>query len=229
MPVGRPTIEDIAEWRPDSSVQPPSCSRMSRRSTRSLAQRGAPPSYCLAWSHRATSRRPDGSNGINQISGRASASITEPGDPRNQGGGRASTCSGSCGRPRGRYCLYLSNNVFDGHAKEVVSAAMARRRGAARGGDPRWQAARHWERDPARAPGSRVKTAAFVSGKVTIWMPDGEDMSAPQTQHKLDPSAYTLFAAGKLVRSRRGTHRSMTIRSGVTPAAARSTCWARTC
>jgi glyoxylase-like metal-dependent hydrolase (beta-lactamase superfamily II) len=40
-------------------------------------------------------------------------------------------------------------------------------------------------------------TGAFLEKKVTIWMPEGEDIEAPRTQHKIDPAVYTRFAPGK--------------------------------
>jgi glyoxylase-like metal-dependent hydrolase (beta-lactamase superfamily II) len=40
-------------------------------------------------------------------------------------------------------------------------------------------------------------TPAFTNRKVTIWMPEGEDISAPKTQHNIDPSVYTRFTTGK--------------------------------
>jgi glyoxylase-like metal-dependent hydrolase (beta-lactamase superfamily II) len=40
-------------------------------------------------------------------------------------------------------------------------------------------------------------TGAFLNRNVTFWMPDGEDLKGPQTQHKLSPSIYTVFAPGK--------------------------------
>jgi glyoxylase-like metal-dependent hydrolase (beta-lactamase superfamily II) len=36
-------------------------------------------------------------------------------------------------------------------------------------------------------------TEAFLGGKTTIWMPKGEDMTAPKTQHGIDASVYTVF------------------------------------
>ena len=40
-------------------------------------------------------------------------------------------------------------------------------------------------------------TGAFLGGKAALWMSDGEDRTAVQKQHKVDPSAYALFTAGK--------------------------------
>jgi len=40
-------------------------------------------------------------------------------------------------------------------------------------------------------------TGAFINRGVTIWMPEGEDITAPQTQHKIDPSVYSLFKQGE--------------------------------
>lgn len=40
-------------------------------------------------------------------------------------------------------------------------------------------------------------TGAFTNRGVTIWMPEGEDLTAPQTQHKIDPSVYTVFRQGE--------------------------------
>ena len=39
-------------------------------------------------------------------------------------------------------------------------------------------------------------TGAFlgIDRKVTIWMPEGEDINAPKTQYNLDPAVYTRFA-----------------------------------
>ena len=42
-------------------------------------------------------------------------------------------------------------------------------------------------------------TGAFlgIDRKVTIWMPEGEDINAPKVQYNLDPAVYTRFAPGK--------------------------------
>ncbi len=42
-------------------------------------------------------------------------------------------------------------------------------------------------------------TGAFlnISRKVTVWMPEGEDVNAPKVQHNLDPAVYSRFAPGK--------------------------------
>jgi glyoxylase-like metal-dependent hydrolase (beta-lactamase superfamily II) len=41
-------------------------------------------------------------------------------------------------------------------------------------------------------------TGAFIGDKnITINMPEGEDINAPKTQHKIDPSVYTRFVPGK--------------------------------
>lgn len=36
-------------------------------------------------------------------------------------------------------------------------------------------------------------TKAFLDGKPTIWMPKGEDLAAPKTQHGIDPAVFTVF------------------------------------
>jgi glyoxylase-like metal-dependent hydrolase (beta-lactamase superfamily II) len=36
-------------------------------------------------------------------------------------------------------------------------------------------------------------TMALANRKATIWMPKGEDMEAPRTQHGIDPAVYTVF------------------------------------
>jgi glyoxylase-like metal-dependent hydrolase (beta-lactamase superfamily II) len=42
-------------------------------------------------------------------------------------------------------------------------------------------------------------TGAFlnIARKVTVWMPEGEDINAPKVQYNLDPAVYTRFAPGK--------------------------------
>jgi glyoxylase-like metal-dependent hydrolase (beta-lactamase superfamily II) len=42
-------------------------------------------------------------------------------------------------------------------------------------------------------------TGAFldIPQKVTLWMPDGEDINAPKAQYGIDPGVYTRFAPGK--------------------------------
>jgi glyoxylase-like metal-dependent hydrolase (beta-lactamase superfamily II) len=42
-------------------------------------------------------------------------------------------------------------------------------------------------------------TGAFlnINRKVTVWMPEGEDINAPKVQYNLDPSVYSRFAPGK--------------------------------
>jgi glyoxylase-like metal-dependent hydrolase (beta-lactamase superfamily II) len=36
-------------------------------------------------------------------------------------------------------------------------------------------------------------TGAFLDKKIVIWMPKGEDLSAPKTQHKINPAVYMVF------------------------------------
>jgi glyoxylase-like metal-dependent hydrolase (beta-lactamase superfamily II) len=36
-------------------------------------------------------------------------------------------------------------------------------------------------------------TGAFLDRKTVIWMPKGEDLNAPKTQHKINPAVYTVF------------------------------------
>jgi len=36
-------------------------------------------------------------------------------------------------------------------------------------------------------------TMALIDRKVTVWMPNGENMEAPRTQHGIDPAVYTTF------------------------------------
>jgi glyoxylase-like metal-dependent hydrolase (beta-lactamase superfamily II) len=40
-------------------------------------------------------------------------------------------------------------------------------------------------------------TGAFARQNVTLWIPEGEDITAPQTQHKIDASVYKTFKSGE--------------------------------
>ncbi len=91
----------------------------------------------------------------------------------------------------------LGNNYMDGYAKDVIA--------------PRQNAAEELREVVYGLAGKRPleiaithahpdhdgMTGAFLNRKATLWMSDGEDKSALQTQHGVDPTVYTLFTAGK--------------------------------
>jgi glyoxylase-like metal-dependent hydrolase (beta-lactamase superfamily II) len=91
----------------------------------------------------------------------------------------------------------LGNNYIDGYAKDLI----APRQNAAEelravvnglaGRLPLEIAVTHAH------PDHDGMTSAFTNGMVTLWMSDGEDKTALQTQHNLDPAVYTLFRPGK--------------------------------
>ena len=91
----------------------------------------------------------------------------------------------------------LGNNYVDGYTQDVIAPRknaatefLAVVRGLA-GKLPLEAAVTHAH------PDHDGMTPAFANQKVTIWMPEGEDITAPKTQHNVDPSVYTRFPTGK--------------------------------
>lgn len=97
------------------------------------------------------------------------------------------------------FVVDLGNNYIDGYGPDVISP----RKNAAEefravvfglaGKLPLEAAITHAHPDHDGMTGALLNT----SRKVTIWMPQREDINAPKTQHKIDPSVYTRFEPGK--------------------------------
>ena len=122
--------------------------------------------------------------------------INDPGVTTGKGGAWGVDMYLVCGDTRA-LLIDLGNNYVDGYAKDVIA--------------PRKNAAEELREVVRRLAGERPleaalthahpdhdgMTGALLDGKVTLWMSDGEDKTALQTQHNLDPAVYKLFAAGK--------------------------------
>ncbi len=137
---------------------------------------------------------PDGSYVVYKI-GEGLYKINDPGVTTGKGGAWGVDMYLVCGDTRA-LLIDLGNNYIDGYAKDVIA--------------PRPNAAEELREVVRRLAGERPleaalthahpdhdgMTGALLDGKVTLWMSDGEDKTALQTQHNLDPAVYTLFAAG---------------------------------
>jgi glyoxylase-like metal-dependent hydrolase (beta-lactamase superfamily II) len=122
--------------------------------------------------------------------------INDPGVKTGKGGAWGVDMYLICGDARA-LMIDLGNNYIQGYAKDVIA--------------PRPNAAEELREVVHGLAGRRPlditvthahpdhdgMTGAFLGGKATLWMSDGEDRTAPQTQHGIDPSVYTLFTPGQ--------------------------------
>jgi glyoxylase-like metal-dependent hydrolase (beta-lactamase superfamily II) len=122
--------------------------------------------------------------------------LNDPGVKTGKGGAWGVDMYLICGKNKA-LMIDLGNNYIDGYAQDVIA--------------PRKNAAEELRAVVYGLAGKRKleiavthahpdhdgMTSAFADKKVPIWMPEGEDINAPKTQHKVDPSVYTRFATGK--------------------------------
>jgi glyoxylase-like metal-dependent hydrolase (beta-lactamase superfamily II) len=122
--------------------------------------------------------------------------INDPGVTTGKGGAWGVDMYLICGDTRA-LMIDLGNNYMEGYAKDVIA--------------PRKNAAQELREVVSGLAGKRPleiaithahpdhdgMTGAFLDGKATLWMSDGEDKTALQTQHGVDPSVYRFFTAGK--------------------------------
>ena len=126
--------------------------------------------------------------------GNNSYQLNDPGDTNTKGGGWGVDMYMVCGESKAML-FDLGNNYIDGYEKDLI----APRKNAAEelrevvfslAGDlPLEIAITHV------GPDHDGMTAAFLNldKKVTVWMPEGEDLTKPKEQHNVDASVYTLF------------------------------------
>ena len=123
--------------------------------------------------------------------------INDPGAPGAKMGGEGVDMYLICGTSRA-LLVDLGNNYIDGYAQNLLP----QRKNAAEeiravvfgltGKLPLDIGITHAH------PDHDGMTGAFANNKnLTIWMPEGEDINAPKSQFKIDPSVYTPFAPGK--------------------------------
>jgi glyoxylase-like metal-dependent hydrolase (beta-lactamase superfamily II) len=122
--------------------------------------------------------------------------LNDPGDKATKGGGWGVDMYLICGTKRA-LMIDLGNNYIDGYEKDLIKP----RKNAAEelravvyglaGELPLDIAVTH------TGPDHDGMTAAFLGGKATLWAGEGEDLSALQTQHGVDPAAYKVFTQGK--------------------------------
>jgi glyoxylase-like metal-dependent hydrolase (beta-lactamase superfamily II) len=122
--------------------------------------------------------------------------INDPGVLTAVKGGRGVDMYMICGE-RKALMIDLGNNYIDGYEKDLI----APRKNAAEelravvsglaGKLPLEVAVTHVH------PDHDGMTGAFLNSKVTFWAGEGEDFNGLQTQHKLNPSTYTVFTQGK--------------------------------
>lgn len=122
--------------------------------------------------------------------------INDPGVSTGKGGAFGVDIYLICGQSKA-LLIDLGNNYIDGYAPDLIAprpnAAEQLRAvvyGLA-GKLPLEVAITHAH------PDHDGMTGAFLNRNVTFWMSDGEDANAIKTQHKIDPSVYSRFTAGK--------------------------------
>jgi glyoxylase-like metal-dependent hydrolase (beta-lactamase superfamily II) len=134
-----------------------------------------------------------GSYGIIRL-GSGIYQIKDPGDPKAKAGGLIGVDMYLVRGTTKALLIDLGNNYIDGypgdaipprpHAAEELRAVVDGLRGRL----PVEVAITHAH------PDHDGMTRAFIGRKITIWMPKGEDLEAPRTQHgNIDPSVYTVF------------------------------------
>jgi glyoxylase-like metal-dependent hydrolase (beta-lactamase superfamily II) len=119
--------------------------------------------------------------------------LMDPGDPKAKAGGLVGVdMYVICGTAKA-LMIDLGNNYIDGYAgdeipprKNAAPELLAVVNGLI-GKLPLEIAITHAH------PDHDGMTGAFLNGKTVIWMPQGEDLSRPQKEHKIDPAAYTVF------------------------------------
>ena len=123
--------------------------------------------------------------------------INDPGVTTGRGGAWGVDMYLVCGADKA-LLVDLGNNYIDGYAPDLIA--------------PRKNAAEELRAVVHALAGARTlevaithahpdhdgMTGAFSGDKaVTLWMPMGEDIGAPKTQHNIDPAVYTRFTPGK--------------------------------
>jgi glyoxylase-like metal-dependent hydrolase (beta-lactamase superfamily II) len=120
--------------------------------------------------------------------------LKDPGDPKAKAGGLIGVDMYLIRGTAKALLIDLGNNYIDGYPGDVIPP----RKNAAeellavvdglRGRLPLEVAITHAH------PDHDGMTRAFLSRKTVLWMPQGEDLQAPKTQHgNIDPSVYTVF------------------------------------
>jgi glyoxylase-like metal-dependent hydrolase (beta-lactamase superfamily II) len=123
--------------------------------------------------------------------------LKDPGDPKAIKGGRVGVdMYVICGKTKA-IMIDLGNNYIDGYAGDEIP--------------PRKNAASELRAIISGLIGKLAMeiavthahpdhdgmTGAFLDKKTVIWMPQGEDLSRPQKEHKIDPGVYTVFDHAK--------------------------------
>jgi glyoxylase-like metal-dependent hydrolase (beta-lactamase superfamily II) len=122
--------------------------------------------------------------------------FNDPGDKTTKGGGWGVDFYLVCGTNKA-LMIDLGNNYINGYEKDVI----APRKNAAEelraivyglaGNLPLEIALTH------TGPDHDGMTGAFLNDKLTFWAGEGEDLNVLKTQHRVDPSVYTVFKQGQ--------------------------------
>jgi glyoxylase-like metal-dependent hydrolase (beta-lactamase superfamily II) len=128
--------------------------------------------------------------------GEGAYKINDPGVTTGKGGAWGVDMYLICGATKA-LMIDLGNNYINGYEKDVI----APRKNAAEelrevvhalaGNLPLDVAITHAH------PDHDGMTGAFLDGKATLWMSDGEDKTALKTQHGIDSSVYSFFTPGQ--------------------------------